>query len=100
MLLNIFHSIDARIFLKTYSKRFNFCVAMNDDYFHFLCQVRVRYSELLIEFGMHLMDISLFDDPEEYLDLLLPPRDEILKILNQAWKKKEIKRKKCIRTLL
>lgn len=68
---------------------------MNDDYFTFLCQVRVRYSELLIEFGLHLIETRMFSDPEEYLELLLPPKDEIIKILNQAWRKKKKERKKC-----
>lgn len=67
---------------------------MNEDYFNFLCQVRIRYSELLIEFGLYLIETRMFNNPEEFLELLLPPKDEISEILNQAWKKKKKNKRK------
>lgn len=69
---------------------------MNEDFFNFLCQVRIRYSELLLEFGFYLIETRMLNDPEKYLESLLPPRDEILKILNDAWNKHK-RRKKFIK---
>lgn len=57
-----------------------------ESYIEFLNEARIAYSEILIEIGfLHLKNCPL-SEPEEFLELYLPPKLDILEILNKRKK--------------
>lgn len=57
-----------------------------DENLIFLSKVRIRYAEVLIELGLQWIETHPFHTPEEFLNLFMPPRDEILEILQSIQK--------------